>query len=139
MRHTSTRPLNDGWSFRELEPAPMPFTDTTRWLPAEVPGHVHLDLMRVGIIPDPFERMYERTVQWVDETDWAYRRTFALSPEELAGARHILRFGGLDTLARVLLNGELLGEPANMFIAHEFDVTGALRAGENTLEVQFRS
>jgi beta-mannosidase len=139
MRQTTTRLLNDDWSFRELDPAPVPFTDVSGWLPAEVPGHVHLDLMRIGIIPDPFERMYERTVQWVDETDWAYRRTFTVSAEELADARHILRFGGLDTLARVLLNGELLGEPANMFVAHEFDVTSALCAGENTLEVQFRS
>jgi beta-mannosidase len=139
MLYTSTRPLNDGWSFRELDPAPVPFTDVSRWMPAEVPGHVHLDLMRLGIIPDPFERMYERTVQWVDETDWAYRCTFEVPAGELAGARHILCFGGLDTLARVLLNGELLGEPANMFVCHEFDVTSALRPGENTLEVQFTS
>jgi beta-mannosidase len=139
MRHASTRLLNDGWSFRELDPAPMPFTDVSRFLPAQVPGHVHLDLMRLGIIPDPFERMYERTVQWVDEIDWAYRCTFAMSAEELDGARHILRFCGLDTLARVQLNGELLGEPANMFIPHEFDVTSALRTGANTLEVQFLS
>ena len=132
MLHTSTRLLHDGWSFRELKPAPIPFTDVSGWLPAEVPGHVHLDLMRAGVIPDPFERMYERTVQWIDETSWTYRCTFDVSAEELGGARQLLRFCGLDTLARILLNDELLGEPANMFVAHEFDVTAGLRRGRNT-------
>ncbi len=58
----TSRSLNDGWTFRELEPTPIPFTNVDTWLPAEVPGHVHLDLIRLGHIPDPFERMYERSV-----------------------------------------------------------------------------
>src|SRR5262249_11667807 len=139
LMHTSSRSLNDGWSFREREPTPIPFTNVDTWLPAEVPGHVHLDLMRLGLIPDPFERMYERSVQWVDQTDWVYRRTFDIAAAELDGARHILRFAGLDTIARVLLNDTLLGEPDNMFIPHEFDVTALLRPGANALEVQFAS
>ncbi len=31
MLHTSTRLLHDGWSFRELKPAPIPFTDVSGW------------------------------------------------------------------------------------------------------------
>ncbi len=137
--HVSSRTLNDGWRFRELHPAPLPNTDVEQWLPAQVPGHVHLDLMRLGLIPDPFERMYERAVQWVDETDWVYERTFTVAQGELEGARHLLRFGGLDTVARVLLNGSLIGAPDNMFVPHELDVGGVLREGENTLTVELAS
>ena len=36
------------------------------WLPATVPGHVHLDLMNQGILPDVFRRRFEFGSQWVD-------------------------------------------------------------------------
>lgn len=138
MRTTSAR-LPDNWTFRQLDPTGIPNSDLESWLPAEVPGHVHLDLQRLGIIPDPFERMYERTVQWVDDAAWAYRCAFDIDPTELDGARHRLRFDGLDTIATVLLNDAPVLTTDNMFVEHEVDVTGQLRAGDNALEIHFRS
>jgi beta-mannosidase len=136
---TTRRTLHDGWRFRETDAEPIPNSDVQRWLPARVPGHLHLDLERAGVIPNPFERMHERGVQWVDERDWTYQTQFEVDPAELAGARHVLRFDGLDTVATVLLNDRPLGSVDNMFIAHELDVTDALQAGANVLEVQFES
>ena len=136
---TTTKNLNDGWTFRQLQPGPIPNSDLVTWQPAQVPGHVHLDLMRLGVIPDPFERMYERSVQWVDEVDWAYRTTFEMDEASLDGARHVLRFDGLDTIATVLMNDQVVAETDNMFIEHEIDVTDALREGANVLEVRFAS
>jgi beta-mannosidase len=114
----------------------------TSWLPAEVPGHVHLDLLRAGVIPDPFNRLHERTVAWVDESDWVYEKAFYI--ESPVADLTYLRFNGLDTIAEISLNGELLGSTDNMFIAHEFPVADRLRigpgsAGENTLQITFRS
>ena len=43
-----------------------------------MPGGVHLDLMRAGVIPDPLARMHERDVAWVDESDWVYETTFTV-------------------------------------------------------------
>src|SRR5689334_24470333 len=83
--------------------------------------------------------MHERSVQWVDDAAWAYRCAFEIDDAELDGARHILHFEGLDTIATVVLNDTEVGATDNMFIAHEFDVTQALRVGTNTLEVQFAS
>jgi beta-mannosidase len=104
-----------------------------------VPGHVHLDLQRTGVIPDPFERMHERGVQWVDERDWEYRCQFEVAAEDLAGARHVLRFEGLDTIATVVLNGEVVSETDDMFVPVEVDVTSWLAEGTNELEVRFSS
>ena len=42
------------------------------WYKATVPGVVHTDLMANGIIDDPFYRLNERGVQWVDKEDWIY-------------------------------------------------------------------
>ncbi|HVT76150.1 MAG TPA: glycoside hydrolase family 2 protein [Acidimicrobiales bacterium] len=91
------------------------------------------------MIPDPFTGMHERGVQWVDDAAWAYRCTFDVDGAALDGARHVLRFEGLDTIATVLLNDATIGATDNMFVAHEFDVTDAVRAGDNTLEVRFES
>ncbi|MEN3271482.1 MAG: beta-mannosidase, partial [Actinomycetota bacterium] len=136
---TTERHLRDGWTFRQLDAPPIPNSDLVSWQPAQVPGHVHLDLLRLGVIPDPFERMYERAVQWVDDAEWAYRCTFDVSADELDGARHVVHFGGLDTIATVLLNDGIVLTTDNMFVPHEADVTEQLRAGDNTLEVRFES
>lgn len=60
--------LKDGWKFRRA--------GTKEWMPARVPGVVHLDLMRNNQIPDPFMLDNEAKVQWVGETGWEYVKTF---------------------------------------------------------------
>lgn len=129
--------LDTGWQVREAPPAHTPPHNHLPWLPAQVPGHVHLDLMRAGVIPDPFARMHERDVAWVDDSDWVYETTFTV--DDPAPANAYLVFHGLDTVAEITLNGEALGQADNMYIPHEFPVGGRLKAGENVLQVTFRS
>ncbi len=105
-------------------------------LPCEVPGHVHLDLLREGIIPEPFWRDNAEQCQWVEHWEWRYSRLFHL-PDHFPRNWAILEFEGLDTFARIRLNGHLLGETANMFIPHWFEVGEYLRPGANVLEVAF--
>lgn len=118
------RLLNEGWEFREVS--------WEKWLPAVTPGHVHLDLLRNGVIAHPFDRMHEQGVQWVDETDWEYRLKFSGSE----GTR--LRFEGLDTVCEICLNGEQIGSGNNMFVPIEIDVAGRLQE-ENELLIRFAS
>src|SRR3954463_15641958 len=73
------------------------------WLPATVPGHVHTDLVRAGVIADPFAELHELGAQWVDAERWSYRTTFAFTPEPSLPVR-LLRFEGLDTVASVWLD-----------------------------------
>jgi beta-mannosidase len=108
------------------------------WLPATVPGHVHGDLVRHGVIAEPFEGMAELGCQWVDEEDFVYRTSFDFKGDSKLPSR-VLRFEGLDTLARVTLNGELVAEHENMFVPLEVDVSDRLRDGKNELEVAFAS
>jgi len=110
-----------------------------QWLAASVPGCVHTDLLAAGKIPDPFYRDNERAVQWVGEADWIYRRAFTVPEEVLGQDRVLLRCEGLDTLAVVKINGQEAGRADNMFRTWEFDLKGALQAGENRMEVLFSS
>ncbi|MFZ4508295.1 MAG: glycoside hydrolase family 2 protein [Fimbriimonas sp.] len=108
------------------------------WLEAEVPGHVHLDLIRHGVISDPFDRMKELGAQWVDQKAWSYRTTFAWEADDELPTR-VLRFEGLDTVCEVLLNGEVIAQHDNMHVALEVDVTTKLKEGENELLINFES
>jgi beta-mannosidase len=71
-----------------------------------------------------------------DAEDWWYRLAFD-APTATDQERLILGFDGLATLARVWLNGKALLTSANMFVAHEIDVSGALEATGNELLIRF--
>ncbi|MDR7161983.1 glycoside hydrolase family 2 TIM barrel-domain containing protein [Arthrobacter sp. BE255] len=50
--------------------------------------------------------------------------------------RALLRFDGIESAATVWLNGTELGTTRGSRLAHEFDVTGALKEGTNVLAVR---
>src|SRR5690606_15609386 len=101
------------WQFRQA--------GTDEWLPATVPGGVHTDLLALGRIPDPFVGDNEKAVAWVAEADWEYRYAFAPASDVLAQEKVLLVCDGLDTLAEITLNGQLLGSTDNMFRRYEWD------------------
>ncbi|MDQ0771534.1 beta-galactosidase [Pseudarthrobacter defluvii] len=60
--------------------------------------------------------------------------TFEAGPEFFP--RALLRFDGIDSAGTVWLNGVELGTTRGSRLAHEFDVSGVLVAGTNTLAVR---
>ena len=127
-------PTPDRGSVRTLEEVPA----GARTLPAKVPGCYELDLCAAGLLPDLFYANNQYAVRPWEGHQWLYARTFTLGavpPDEKA----VLVFDGLDTLCDVFVNGRKVGEAADMFIPHAFDVTRAVRAGTNEVAVLFRS
>lgn len=106
---------------------------------ATVPGCNFLDLINGGIIPDPFVDLNENKVQWVNERDWEYFRTFTLSQTDFDCEEIILSCEMLDTLCRIYINGKNIGCAENCFIKHEFSVKDYLRIGENEIAIRFYS
>ncbi|WP_420593825.1 beta-mannosidase [Deinococcus sp.] len=137
----SQRPLHSGWQFKARAAQQSlgdDFASVDGWLPANVPGTVHQDLLNAGRIPDPFYGLNELDVQWVGETDWLYRLAF--DAPALEGGQHAeLCFDGLDTFAQVWLNGEPILTSDNMFVPQRVEVTGKLKAGRNDLHILFDS
>ena len=123
--------LHEGWQFKQER--------GTNWYPATVPGVVQTDLMANEIIEDPFFRLNERGVQWIDKEDWVYTTTFTADKALLAKECIELVFEGLDTYADVYLNDELLLKADNMFRRWRIDVKSHLREGNNNLKVYFHS
>jgi len=125
------RKLNQNWEFASQ--------DEMQWRSAEVPGVVHTDLIRHGVIPDPWYRMNEKDVQWVEEKDWVYKTTFDISKDELNKKHIVLTFEGLDTYAEITLNGKFLANTNNMFVRYELEVRKCLKVGGNELRIHFKS
>jgi beta-mannosidase len=119
-------------------PDDLPKTGLTP-LAARVPGNVEVDLQRAGLLPDPFYADAIHALRPLETHEWWYRRTFFV-PESWAGWRVQLVCDGLDTLATVWVNGEQVGQAANMLIPHRFEVGQALHAGqENVIAVRLSS
>jgi beta-mannosidase len=119
------------WRFRAV--------GVSEWMPTDIPGEVHVALMRAGRIPDPFIADNELMVQWVAETDWEFEGLVTV-PEALALQDKVwLIFDGLDTLAQVSLNGTILGDVDNAFRTYAWDVSEILHVGENQIRVHFKS
>ncbi|MDF3130511.1 glycoside hydrolase family 2 protein [Kiritimatiellaeota bacterium B1221] len=108
-------------------------------IPATVPGNVHQALLAADLIPDPYYRENERDLQWIGQEAWSYRRTFELSEEQVSADGITLVCKGLDTFARLEINGEKVAETDNMFREWSFDVGALLKVGENTIVVSFQS
>lgn len=47
-------------------------TYTNITVPASVPGQVHLDLYREGVIPDPYFGLGDFELRWVGYGNWTY-------------------------------------------------------------------
>lgn len=108
--------------------------DDGREFAAAVPGDVHLDLMRAGVIADPGIRMNYLDCRWIGEHTWSYHRSFSVSG--IAGRKYALVFDGLAYVAEIYVNGRLAGRHKTMHRPCRLEVTGLLHEGENSLEVR---
>ncbi|MBS0631740.1 MAG: hypothetical protein JSS11_07475 [Verrucomicrobia bacterium] len=133
-------PLNATWKLMHAEPnlgihsacSAMPLDE--RWVDAQVPGDVHLDYLRAGMIADPFFGMNHDKLRWMEEMDWWYR-TDITPPTPGPGQRLHMLFEGLDVFATIYLNGKIVGKHQNQFTPLRIDVTDHVQAGANRLEI----
>jgi beta-mannosidase len=123
-------PLHNNWTFQQ--------SGSNKTFPAEVPGVVHLDLLRHDQIPDPFYGTHEEQVQWIENENWEYQLQFDLEDLD-ASKNYELVFEGLDTYAEVRLNGQNILSANNMFRKWQVDVGAVLKKAGNQLHILFKS
>ena len=129
--------LDHGWQFRQILPGAQEAENG--WLPATVPGDVHLDLLANKKIPDPFVRDNEAKLQWIEKESWEYRLNFEVTPSLLSRSNVDLVFDGLDGPATVYLNNAPPFSAGNSFRTWRIPAKGVLHAGKNQLRVVFAS
>lgn len=123
--------LNKGWTMHQ--------SGSEEILPASVPGSVYHDLIQNGKMDDPYYRDNELKALKIMEHDFVYETTFVPDQKIFSSDRALLVFEGLDTLADIYLNGQMLAAVNNMHRTWEFPVTDLLQAGDNELKIIFHS
>ena len=74
----------------------------------------------------------ERTLQRGEK--YVYNRTFTL-PDNFIKDEVILHFGAVDQITQVKINNQFVGENVGGYLPFEFNITGFLTCGENSITV----
>jgi len=113
MMPLRTQTLSDGWQWKqkpkERSGDVESLAEDGGWTSTSVPTEIFKDLLEAGKIEDPHLARNEDKVAWVGEADWMYRTRFPLT-ELGQNEKVVLVFEGLDTFAKVYLNGVLVLE-----------------------------
>lgn len=103
------------------------------------PVSMYQTLLSNGKIDDPYYGENQYDAAELSRMDCEFICEFEPLGEMLWEDRVFLRFYGIDTLAEVYLNGDLLFTSDNMFITYEYEVKNLLRKGRNVLRVKISS
>ncbi len=96
--------LNGTWQFR--------YTPSTKWEMVQVPGQLTMQGYAIE-----------------HDRPYTYLKTFTI-PKDYAGKRTILRFDGVYSHARLIVNGKFVREHHGGFTRWETDVTDFVKAGK---------
>ena len=96
------------------------------------------DIKTKVLVPFPPESTLSGA--WCDVpigADLIYERGFILS-DDMTSGRVILHLGAIDNEARVWVNGIFIGDHIGGYLPFSFDVTDAIREGENDIKITVR-
>lgn len=136
--------LNGTWAFRYVDhPVDRPVgfwrdgADLAGWDSIRVPANWETQGFGIPVYtnidyPFPPNPPY---IPHDDNPVGSYRRSFTV-PDHWNGRRVILHFGSIRSAGWVWVNGREVGFAKGSKTPAEFDITGFLRPGENTLAVQ---
>ena len=116
----------------------QPEYDCSGWTDIQVPAHIQMEGYGV---PQYCNTMYPWTghetllpgeIPARFNPVACYVKTFFL-PESMQGKRVFISFQGVESCVALWLNGRYIGFSSDSFTPHEFELTGALKDGENKL------
>lgn len=132
------------WYTEDLDQVPLGFWkpdfDRTNWSDIRVPGHIQLQgwgIPQYINVPYPWEGKERlKPPQFPKQNPvGCYVRTFTL-PQDWQGMRVVLTFHGVESVLYCWVNGQFIGYGEDGFTPSRFDITDALKPGENLLAVQ---
>lgn len=103
---------------------------------ATVPGSVLSNLLAFNLIPDPFYRDNEEKVRQCLKENYTFSRTFSLTEEQLHKHNYLF-LDGVDTLAKVYINGHLIAELFDMHTRQRILLRNEILQEENEIRVEF--
>lgn len=138
---THEQDLSSNWAFRLLpdDPASTKYVKAAQWHAAQVPGHVHTDLLAHQLIADPYAGDAEAGLQWIGNAAWEYKLEFDLDEKNLNARHQDLVFEGIDTFADIYLNGKKIATTDNAFRRWVIPAKTLLKKRQNELKLILHS
>lgn len=127
-------PVKDQHNVWRNNPAGITRLELPESIPATVPGCIHTDLMSAGLIKDISIDGKEQDQFWIWKTDSQYSTVIK---QDTSPAQKHLVFQGLDTIATIELNDNVILTTKNMHRSYRLDVTEILAAGDLSLKISF--
>ncbi|PLB39600.1 beta-mannosidase mndA [Aspergillus candidus] len=96
-----------------------------RTVPGHLPSHVHLDLLKAGVI-GIYNGLNDFHLRWIADANWTY------TSDPIKGLKNDhaatwLVFDGLDTFATISFCGQPIASTDNQFRQYHFDVSTVLK------------
>ena len=103
-------------------------------VPIRLPGDTVTALVEAGHLPDPYASTNEEACRWPADSDWTLSRTVTVERTD-----YELDVHGLDCIAEIRINGQLVLETANVHRRYRVGLSRVLVPGENRLEIRLAS
>ena len=129
-------PVVDGHNAWRNDPSAIAKFAVPESVPAQVPGCIHTDLIAAGVIKDISINGKEQDQFWIWKTDSRYTATIPMDKSE--GNKELI-FNGLDTLAKISINGQVRLTTKNMHRAYRLDITSEISSGPVEIEIAFKA
>ena len=111
--------------------------DDNTTVPGHFPGGNYIDLQNAEVIDDPFWGQNEDQAAEIAKHDYSYSRTFNL-PKSMIDHDYIeLVASGVDTLARIYINGIELARVKNCHRTYRLDIKSCIKEKNNQIEIYF--
>lgn len=123
--------LNGKWNFRE--------SSSNKVYEGNVPGTLLGDLLSNTLIEDPYWGTNEYKMEEHLLKDYVYEREFFVTEDFKSLSKKMLVFDGVDTLADIYINDELIGSTKNMHIQYKFDISDFNFKQKNVIKIFFQS
>lgn len=123
--------LNGQWKFKN--------SNNKEWLNTTVPGTVYGALLLNNKMDDPYFRDNEIKATELMEDDYEYSFNFKLDSDILSCEKVILSCKGIDTIAEIYINENLIGTAYNMHRLWEYEVKKNLKQGDNSIHIILKS
>lgn len=123
--------LNEMWKMKPVR--------DQKYYDATAPCSVLSVLLDNGALEDPFYRDNELKVRDVLEEDYEFFRMFTITGEHMRQDEIDIVFYGLDTLADIYINGDLLAVVSDMHRTYRFAIKKMVRPGANEIRIIFHS
>ncbi|KAF5314882.1 hypothetical protein D9619_007494 [Psilocybe cf. subviscida] len=130
------------WKQREINNPISNELKSSGWRKAaSFPSEIHVELLKAGLIPDPYIGFNEHKVQWIGDVEWLYECSFSLEKGITSHKHAIFHFHGLDTICDVYLNGTIILSTDNIFRTYEYeiDLSSSLIQADNSILLHFKS